>query len=111
MKSPLEQRIENVKEWPLRKGKGELLNHLTGNKTLTKSQAIMAKCYDCQCGYEGGEEKDCKVPMCPLYDFQPYKEGGARKTRQMSEEHKQRISNTLAESRKAKKNSSHTDES
>lgn len=95
MKSKLELRIKNVKEWPLRKGKAELLNHLTGNKQLSKSQAIAAKCYDCQCGYESGEEKDCKVTMCPLYDFQPYKEGGARKIRKMSDEQKQAASERM----------------
>ena len=94
MKTPLEQRIENVEQWELRKGKKELLRHLQGGKPLTRAEALVAKCYDCMCGYEGGESKDCLAYMCPLYDFQPYKEGGARKTKTMSDESRAKIAAT-----------------
>lgn len=56
------------------KGRKELLAHGKG-RSLTRSQAIRAKCYDCCGGYSDGKA-DCEMPHCPLYGFMPY-----RKTR------------------------------
>ena len=40
-------------------------------KPLTRKQAILAQCYDCN----GQEESsaDCKGKSCPLYQYQPYR--------------------------------------
>jgi len=51
-------------------GKKHLKNYLNG-ETLQSKQAILAKCYDCMCGYEDGKV-DCQIPECPLYSFMPY---------------------------------------
>ena len=53
-------------------GKKDLTNHLDGER-LTKGQAIVAKCYDCVCGYIDGK-RSCGVPECPLFPFMPYRE-------------------------------------
>lgn len=71
------QRITAVEKWKSRKGKSELLKAIN-EQVLTARQAINAKCYDCTCGYDGGAE-DCGVAMCPLYQFMPFRKGGARK--------------------------------
>jgi hypothetical protein len=84
------QTIENVKKWQLRKGKSEYLRHLEGGKPLTARQAILAKCYECNCGYDDGAE-DCKIFACPLYCFMPFRAGGPQKSRVMSEEQKARM--------------------
>lgn len=84
--------IENVKKWELRRGKKELLQHLEGGKDLTYKQAVLAKCYDCGCGWSDGAA-DCNVPTCPLYGFMPYRDNKPVRTtgRTMSDEHKQKM--------------------
>jgi hypothetical protein len=76
--------INSVKSWELRRGKNDLLRHLEGGKPLTMRQAIQAKCYDCCGGYPEGAE-DCRIEICPLHDFMPFREGGPRKSRTISE--------------------------
>ena len=51
-------------------GQKQLHNHLVG-KRLSHKQAILAKCYECTCGYADGRD-DCRVPKCPLYGFMPF---------------------------------------
>ena len=63
---------------PASSGKRFLLKHLQGG-TLTRSQAIAAKCCDC-CGYYVDGKHDCGVPECPLYPFMPYRDRVARIT-------------------------------
>lgn len=92
----LEKRIKDVKSWELRKGKSELLRHLEGGKPLTAREAVLAKCYECNCGYPEGKG-DCLILECPLHDFMPFKEGGARKSRIVSEELKQAASKRMKE--------------
>jgi hypothetical protein len=84
------QKVDHIKGWELRKGKGELLRHLEGGKQLTRADAIAAKCYDCMGGYPEGAE-DCRCEDCPLYDFMPYRVGGPRKTRQISDAQKAKL--------------------
>lgn len=88
----IEQTIENVKKWELRRGKKEYLQHLEGGKLLSYKQAVVAKCYECNCGFPDGTT-DCKMPTCPLYGFMPFREGGPikRTTRTMSDEHKAKM--------------------
>lgn len=38
---------------------------------LTRREAILAKCYDCNGGNESNH--DCGVKFCPLYQYSPYK--------------------------------------
>ena len=52
-------------------GKNQLKKHLDG-KTLTRGQALLAKCYECMSGYVDGRV-DCEIPDCPLYQYMPYK--------------------------------------
>ncbi len=78
-------------------GKSELLKHLN-REEITKSQAIKAKCYDCM-GYYGDGKQDCKVERCPLYPWVPYKEGGVRKSRILSEEQKEAMGTRLKNAR------------
>lgn len=53
-------------------GGKELKNYLSG-KVLTARQTILAKCYECCCGYIDGKN-DCKVETCPNYFYFPYRE-------------------------------------
>lgn len=55
---------------------------------LTYKQAILAQCYACNGGEEGG--KDCKGLSCPLYPFMPYNLE-RQKTRSLSPEQIKRM--------------------
>lgn len=67
--------------WPLRKGKNEFLKALsqgnTGVEDITRKEAIIAQCYHCCGGYEGGPY-DCMSATCPLYSFMPYRDARTR---------------------------------
>tara|TARA_B100000315_G_scaffold94826_1_gene87156 strand:+ start:9657 stop:9863 length:207 start_codon:yes stop_codon:yes gene_type:complete len=52
-------------------GRKELKKYLIGEK-ITFKQAVLAKCYECMCGYNDGKVS-CEIPECPLYRFMPYK--------------------------------------
>jgi hypothetical protein len=45
--------------------------HLEG-KTITRMQAMLAKCAECSVYYEDGAV-DCRNPICPLYPWMPYR--------------------------------------
>jgi len=51
-----------------RAGQSSLIKYLTGGK-LYRSQAIAAKCYDCN---GMGESSTCDTLGCALYPFSPY---------------------------------------
>lgn len=51
-----------------RRGKSDLIKYLTG-KTLTRAQAIRAKCYDCN---GMGDSNECDIDACSLFPFSPY---------------------------------------
>jgi hypothetical protein len=53
------------------KGKTLLIKHFNG-ETMPASAAIQAKCCECN-GYWIDGRQDCKMPSCPLYPWQPYK--------------------------------------
>jgi hypothetical protein len=74
-----EKEIAGWKNAKNRRGKRELLKHLSGGN-LTPRQAITAGCYDCMGGYEQ-VDLDCKIPSCPRYQFMPYRAGGVRKNK------------------------------
>lgn len=62
--------LASVKKGKSRKGKRDLVNHLTG-KPLTPKQAIAAFCYECS-GFYSDAVPDCKNETCPLYQYMPY---------------------------------------
>ena len=64
-----EELLESAKSGPRRQGKKELVKHLEGGK-ITRSQAVKAKCYDCN---GMGESGDCDIESCSLYPFSPFK--------------------------------------
>lgn len=57
---------------PKSRGKAALAKHLSGAK-LTLRQAALAKCCECM-GYWRDGRVDCRMPMCPLYPWMPYRE-------------------------------------
>jgi len=66
--------INFVETAPKSSGKSFLLKHLYG-ETLTRDQAIRAKCCDCMGYYQDGRI-DCEISGCPLYPFMPYRGKG-----------------------------------
>ena len=62
--------LESAKKAPLRRGKKELIKHLEGGK-ITRSQAVRAKCFDCN---GMGESNLCYIITCPLYPYSPYRQ-------------------------------------
>jgi hypothetical protein len=52
------------------KGGKEYKKFKDGGK-LTRKQAMLAMCYDCNGAEESRE--DCLGTDCPLYDYRPYK--------------------------------------
>ncbi len=67
------KRIDVVTAAPMNGGRTKLLKHLNGER-LQSREAIIAKCCDCMCYHVDGR-LDCRIPMCPLYPFMPYKGG------------------------------------
>lgn len=63
--------IKLIESMPRARGKRELLMHLRGKK-ITRKGAMLAKCYDC-CGYYADGLVDCKVPLCSLYAYMPFR--------------------------------------
>ena len=53
------------------KGEGAVKKWKAG-KRLTRGEAILALCYECNDGHRGGNP-DCKGISCPLYQWMPYK--------------------------------------
>jgi len=68
------QRIDYIRTSPKSSGNSFLAKHLN-NERLTRNKAIFAKCADCMGFYVDGRV-DCKIPLCPLYPFMPYREKG-----------------------------------
>lgn len=44
---------------------------LIAGKKLTRKQAMLAKCYECNGLNESNH--DCGVKRCPMYQYSPYK--------------------------------------
>jgi hypothetical protein len=59
--------------WPHRKGKLEVVKHLSKKCEVTRGESILGMCYVCCGGYEMGGY-DCKEAICPLYKWMPYRE-------------------------------------
>ncbi len=60
-----------VKSWAQSPGKKHMMRHLNGER-LTRGEAIIAKCADCNAGYVDGK-LNCQIVDCPLYPYMPYK--------------------------------------
>ena len=59
--------LASAKSGKLRKGRRWLIAHLEGQK-ISRSQAVQAKCYDC----DGmGDSGRCAMETCPLLPFSP----------------------------------------
>ena len=86
-----------INDMPKAKGKEELLKHLKVER-LTMRQAVIAKCYDCAGYYQDGK-KDCEDPECPIHPFMPYREGGVRKLKAVSDEQRKEAGDRLREAR------------
>ena len=66
------ERIYSIKKYGKNaKGGTALLKYLNGKK-LIRSEAILAKCYECM-GYYSDGIIDCKIKSCPLYSFNYYR--------------------------------------
>ena len=59
------------------RGKSLLLKYRERRRRLTRSEAIVAKCHECSCGYLDRRD-DCKIPECPLYPWMPYRNDNMR---------------------------------
>ncbi len=66
-----EERCSDIKRYgKAAKGRSEILRHLAGDR-LTRGEAIMAKCYECE-GYYLDGKVACSIGACPLQPFNPY---------------------------------------
>lgn len=61
-------RLRQVGNWPRRMGKHDYLRFLNG-ESLTRKEAILAKCYEC---IAGEDSHPCQVDTCPLIGFCPW---------------------------------------
>jgi len=61
--------LESARKGKKKTGQKDLINHLLG-KRLTRTQAIKAKCYDCN---GMGEINTCESDDCSLYPYSPYR--------------------------------------
>ncbi len=53
------------------RGKKEFEKFKKGEK-LTYKQSVLAKCFECMCGYADGKV-DCEVKSCPLHAYMPFR--------------------------------------
>ena len=60
----------SLTHWGKSRGRNLYSKFLDG-EVLTRGEAIIAKCADCQGGYVDGRF-DCGCEDCPLYDYMPY---------------------------------------
>jgi hypothetical protein len=73
-----QKKHESILKFGLRaKGRVELEKLSRGQK-LGPTRLILAKCYDCMCGYADGV-RDCEDNTCPLYPFHPYNPNRSKK--------------------------------
>jgi len=81
----------------LAQGKNELLKFLGGD-SITRKEAMLAKCYECMNGYIDGKN-DCCIKTCPLYSKMPYATNKSHKKREMSDEDKKKLVERLSKGR------------
>ena len=64
-----EDMLKSARQGKRKAGKTDLINYLLG-ATITRNQAIKAKCFDCN---GMGDTGECEMEHCPLYPFSPYR--------------------------------------
>lgn len=62
--------MDIIKNGSRAKGRKELEKHLKGIR-ITRGEAILGKCYECENGYIDGVHK-CVIKTCPLYPYNHY---------------------------------------
>ena len=82
------------------KGYKEYLKFKNGSP-LTRREAILAQCFQCNGPGEGGE--DCKGHDCPLYQYMPHRAGSAKRANKMTEEQRRLVGERLRRGKEAKK--------
>jgi hypothetical protein len=81
-----EELYASAKSGTKRRGKLELIKHLEG-KRLTVSEAVKAKCYDCDGMGESGE---CDMESCSLFPYSVYNPNKLKQNRgEWSEDRKE----------------------
>lgn len=71
MGSAREVRLAQLKDWSQAKGTHLYGKYLQGER-LTRGESLIAKCAECMGGYVDGR-RDCRVELCPLYPYMPYR--------------------------------------
>jgi len=71
MGSAREDRLAQLKEWVTSRGTRVYEKYLRGER-ITRGEALAAKCAECMGGYVDGR-RDCRVELCPLYPYMPYR--------------------------------------
>jgi hypothetical protein len=69
-------------------GQAELIRFERGEE-ISRHDAIVAKCYECNNWYTDGKE-DCLIHSCPLHGYMPYNKN-KYKGKPATEEQKQRL--------------------
>jgi len=63
----------NVDKFGIRARGRKELSKADRGESLTRSEAILAKCYECMGCYSDGKG-DCRVDTCPLHQYMPYRD-------------------------------------
>jgi len=63
--------LQSARSGKKKKGQAFLIKYLEGGK-LVRSQAVYAKCYDCN---GMGDSDECDIEGCPLYPFSQFFSG------------------------------------
>jgi hypothetical protein len=56
---------QQVEKWPRKKGKAAYMKYLSGG-SITRAEAIHAKCYECVLGED---TEPCLASRCPLQEY------------------------------------------
>jgi len=101
----LEELKEDVKDnWNMKRGKNEYLKHLEhilgSGPAPTRLEAMLAQCYACCYGYDGGVF-DCQATTCSIYHYMPYRDARARK--EYSEEERETMMARVAKMQSGKR--------
>jgi len=80
-------------------GRAELIKFYK-SENLTRKEAILAKCYECNNGYVDGK-MDCKVFSCPLYGYMPYNPNKDAVKKPMTDEQRKAASERMTRVRSA----------
>ena len=71
-KIDLERKALDIAHKKNSRGRDLMILYVSG-KPLSPKQAIIAQCAECMSYYDDKKE-DCECPLCPLYQYMPYKQ-------------------------------------